>query len=161
MAEKGWWSCWFVVFLMTGDGSVVSWTEEAKRMARQDELEFFHGRVLRCKTRLRLKTEWRFSMVCWTRFGQMLRVRLEKMSSYVGSLAASRVHHDRKVQFFGWNIEMPSQVCCGMLLQFFDRKKQGKVRGFGEWVKSVFEAAANARPESEEDMMLSQKPGFS
>lgn len=41
-----------------------------------------------------------FSVVCWTRFGQMLRVRLEKMSSYVGSLAASRVHHDRKVQFF-------------------------------------------------------------
>lgn len=27
-------------------------------------------------------------------------------------------------------------------------------------MKSVFEAAANARPESEEDMMLSQKPGF-
>ena len=102
-----------------------------------------------------------YNLIFMALWAQMLRVRLEKMSSYVGSLAASRVHHDRKVQFFGWNIEMPSQVCCGMLLQFFDRKKQGKVRGFGEWVKSVFEAAANARPESEEDMMLSQKPGFS
>jgi hypothetical protein len=27
-------------------------------------------------------------------------------------------------------------------------------------VKSVFEAAANARPESEEDMMFKQKPVF-
>lgn len=40
---------------MTWDGAVVSWTEETKKMARQDELELFHGRVLRCQTRLRLK----------------------------------------------------------------------------------------------------------